>query len=144
MKFKTIYGEHKRIQLEFHSPSLAKQSFKDECDINRILIKFQKTGLLEHVNRYAGRYEDLGDVVDYQTAMIRVLEAQEAFESLPSSLRSRFDNDPAQFLDFVSNPNNADEMVALGLATRISPASSSEERSDGRSSDKDAAETVEQ
>jgi len=37
------------------------------------------------------------------------------FNDLPSSIRSRFGNDPAAFLDFVQDENNADEMVKLGL-----------------------------
>ena len=36
---------------------------------------------------------------------------------LPSSLRSRFGNDPAAYLDFVSNEENKPEMAKLGLLT---------------------------
>jgi phage internal scaffolding protein len=37
------------------------------------------------------------------------------FNDLPSSIRSRFGNDPAAFLDFVNDEGNADEMIKLGL-----------------------------
>jgi hypothetical protein len=38
------------------------------------------------------------------------------FMSLPAKIRSRFQNDPGAFLDFVQNPENRDEMIELGLA----------------------------
>lgn len=101
-------------------PSMTKQSFAAECDINNIMKQFQKTGMLNHVNAKAqsGIYADLPDEVDFQTAMNTVMQGEEAFASLPSKLRTRFGNDPAEFLAFVSDPANADELVELGLATK--------------------------
>lgn len=40
--------------------------------------------------------------------------------ALPAQVRAKFSNDAAEFLDFVQNPKNADELVAMGLATKIS------------------------
>jgi hypothetical protein len=37
------------------------------------------------------------------------------FEDLPSSIRSRFENQPSQFLDFVHDENNLQEMQQMGL-----------------------------
>ena len=42
--------------------------------------------------------------------------AQEQFAALDAAVRSRFDNDPAKFLEFTADPANADEMVKMGLA----------------------------
>jgi len=95
---------------------MTKQSFKDECDINNIIKKFMKTGLMEHVNRYQGDYSDICAFDDYQTSLNQVIEAGEMFSSLPAKIRSRFGNDPAAFLDFVGDPVNAQEMIDLGLA----------------------------
>ena len=98
---------------------------KDECDINRILKKYQKDGILRHVSRFGGRYEDLPDSIDYQESLNAVMAAEAAFLSLPSSVRSRFENDPGRFLAFVGDPANENEMIDLGLATRreVSPPS---------------------
>lgn len=112
----TFYRKHSRVFTPIDGPSMTKQSFKDECDINRILMKYQKTGLLTHVQSYGGRYEDLPSNLDYQESLNAIMAAEEAFMSLPSSLRSRFGNDPATFLDFVGNPANENELVELGLA----------------------------
>jgi len=113
--FRTAFGERKRVSFETVGVSMTRQSFKKDCDINYIMAKYQKTGLIEHVNRYQGNYGDFLTVDDYQSSMIKVMQANEAFESLPSSLRKRFSNDPAEFLSFVQNPDNRDEMIELGL-----------------------------
>ena len=106
-------GERVRVLVET-GPSMTKQSHKDECDINRIMAKYQKTGVITHVAKYAMEYGDATDL-DYQTALNTVLEAQRMFADLPSSVRRKFDEDPAQFLEFVQNPENVDEMRELGL-----------------------------
>lgn len=95
--------------------SMAKQSMKDECDINNILKQYQKTGVIEHVKENAGRFVDLPDVPDYQEALNIVIAAGEAFDNLPGSVRQRFNNDAVAFLDFMDNDENVDESVELGL-----------------------------
>lgn len=101
-------------------PSMARQEFRDQCDINNILKQFKKTGIISHINaqREQGSYEDLPDPMEYQDALNAVLEAQEAFSTLPSKVRTRFDNDPAKFLEFMSDPRNQEEAYDLGLAER--------------------------
>lgn len=96
-------------------PSLTKQSEADSCDINKIMGQYEKTGLLPHINHYQGRYEDLGDARSYHENLNSVIAAQDAFDSLPASIRTRFHNDPALFLDFVSDPDNKEEMEKMGL-----------------------------
>jgi len=113
----SFYRKHERHFAPIGGPSLTQQHMKDECDINRILKKYQKDGILRHVAKYGGRYEDLPDNIDYQASLNAVMEAQEAFISLPSSVRGRFDNDPARFLAFVGDPANENELIALGLAS---------------------------
>lgn len=113
--FITAYGKKTRKPYKTSGESMTKQSFKDECDINNILKKYQKTGLLNHVNQHKGDYTDLTQNVDYHTAQNMIIQAQNSFNSLPSSIRLKFNNDPGQFLDFVHNPDNVDEMKSMGL-----------------------------
>ena len=41
------------------------------------------------------------------------------FDSLPSSLRERFSNDPSRLLAFVDDESNFDEAVKLGLLSPL-------------------------
>jgi phage internal scaffolding protein len=121
-QFRKAYdGKRVRVTKFIDPVTLTKQSFKDRCDINQIVGRFQKTGLVDHVARFNGDYADLVDVPDYHDAMNKIIAANECFISLPSSLRKRFNNDPGEFLDFVGNPDNRDEMVELGLCEPIAP-----------------------
>lgn len=105
----------KRVQITNFEKTLTKQSFRDECNINNIMAKFAVTGVLPETDETRGYYGDVSSLQDYQTSLNQVLKTQEVFSNLPSKIRTRFDNDPAQFVDFVSNPNNVSEMEALGL-----------------------------
>lgn len=97
-----------------------KQSFVAECDINNIIKTFSVTGQITHMSAHAkqGAYMDLPDDLDFQTAMNVIREAETAFATLPSKVRERFNNNPADFLGFMADPNNQDEAIALGLATK--------------------------
>lgn len=91
-----------------------KQSFKDECDINTLMARYQSTGEMPVLNVVAPQYLDASGM-DFQDMQNRVLEAQALFMELPSKLRTRFANDPAQFLDYVADSSNHAEMRQLGL-----------------------------
>jgi len=87
-----------------------KQSFKDEVDVNNIIRRFQKTGELPAASRVP-RYEDFSNVPSYQDALNFVAGVNDAFLELPSRIRNQFSNDPGAYLDFVSDPKNADALV---------------------------------
>lgn len=131
MTLYSFYRPHERVQLvneqvdpktgEIISlPSMTKQSFVAECDINNILKQYKLTGMVSHINAkaQAGAYLDLPDETDFQSALELVIRAEESFATLPSKLRTRFNNDPAEFLEFMADPRNQDEAIELGLATR--------------------------
>ena len=108
-----VYG--KPVRKHFTKPSLTKQASKDECDINKIMAKQQKTGLTAHVSKHQGYYGDFMAATDYHSAMNQILAAGEAFNSVPAEIRAQFDNDPGKFLEFCQNPENEEPMRELGL-----------------------------
>lgn len=104
-------------------PSLTKQSEAWGCDINNIVRQFTETGIYTHVNQRAalGQYLDLPGGFEYQDALNVIVAGEAAFDSLPSSVRERFANNPANFLAFLQDPDNQDEAIRMGLATRKEP-----------------------
>lgn len=92
------------------------QSFIEECDINTIVRDFGVTGRLPDNPIKTPLEGDFTAVVDYQTALNMVLEADAAFSELPSAVRERFGNDAARFVAFASDPENLEECRKLGLA----------------------------
>lgn len=105
-----------RVQVDFSDdPGMTQQHFRDESNVNFIMAKYGASRLLEHYSQFQGNYGDFTDVQDYQTSLNEVIKAQDMFMSLPSDVRSRFGNDPAQFLDFVGREENRSEMKKMGL-----------------------------
>ena len=43
------------------------------------------------------------------------MQAQQSFESLPSELRAKFENDPAKLISYLSDDKNNAEAIKLGL-----------------------------
>lgn len=110
----------KRVIFHFDDPSLTRQEFKDECDLGKIVARFSSTPegreALEAARGYVeSRFEDVSQVTDFRSALETVEAANAAFMRLPAQVRTRFDNDPAAFLDFVDQPGNEAELVSLGL-----------------------------
>jgi len=115
-KVRSAYGpKNNRVVCKSGNDARTKQSFKNECDINNIMAKYQKTGAINHVQNNQAHY-GFADSVTFTESMNIVAKAQSMFNELPSSIRSKFRQDPAAFLDFVQDEANADELVELGLA----------------------------
>jgi phage internal scaffolding protein len=113
-RFKSTF-ERNRVITDYSSqPSLTKSEFKDECDINNVVKRALRTGVLPGVDREA-LYGDFSQVEDYATAQIKIAEAKSEFEQLPSGIKEKFDNDVANLLDFVDDPENEAEAIKLGL-----------------------------
>ena len=99
----------------FPEETLAQQHFKEQCDINRIVAQYAKTGLVPQ-SAATPMAEDFVGITDYHTAMNAIRRGDEAFSTLSADVREKFKNDAGRFVDFCLDPGNLDEVIALGLA----------------------------
>ena len=104
--------------LHCEDATLTQQQFGEECDINNIMQKFGMTGLLPQTP-LPPQYGDFSGVFDYHSAANAIIAAQEQFDALPANIRSRFDNDPSNLIDFIANESNRPEAEKLGLVNPI-------------------------
>lgn len=118
MEIRSKYSERVRVTMEQKGKSRTKQSHKDETNINKIVAKYKKTGILPALIKQNPAYGDFTAVPDYQESLNRVIFAQEQFNGLSAAVRKRFNNDPGEFLEFASNPENKETLYDLGLAER--------------------------
>lgn len=101
--------------------SLTSQEFAEEADINTIIDRFGIGENPVEARKWVTNV-DIAEAPDnYMDVMNQLNEARDQFMSLPAKVRSRFENDPGQFVNFVSDPENVDEMVRLGLAVAREP-----------------------
>ena len=99
-RFQTAYGPRERQNAPVAGISITEQHHKKSCDINSIVAKYQKTGLVDHINKHEAKYGDVSGY-DYKTAQDLVAEQKTIFYELPSQVRAEFDNDPANYLDLI-------------------------------------------
>ncbi|AXH75464.1 MAG: internal scaffolding protein [Microviridae sp.] len=118
--FLSAYSPKNRSQLSFTGPGRTKQSFKDECDINTIMRRYQLTGEIAHLSQRSPIFGDFPEM-DFNQAMAIVVQARENFSQLPAEVRDRFANDPARLLAFLQDPDNREEGIKLGLLRKPEP-----------------------
>lgn len=102
-------------------PSLTRQEFADDADINVIMAQYEKTGVISHINSTPPAFLDLSDVPDLQTAITLIRDSETAFMTLPAKTRAEFDNDPVKFINYAENPENIERMREWGLAPKPDP-----------------------
>lgn len=111
MVFRTCYDKNRtRTQTCFKDDEgVTHQEQKDQCDINNILEKYRRTGVVNHVTKYQEQYGDFTSI-DYQEAQNKVAQVNSMFAELPAKDRANFNNDPELFLEFVAQQKNIDDM----------------------------------
>lgn len=119
-----IYSRFDRPQvsgLTCEDESLTQQQFKDECDIDCILRRYDQTGVLvdplsERRLAQFGDFSNLPSFAEYQN---RLAEVSEYFMSLPPEVRSNFANDVGTFIEAIGNPDNESKLVELGILEKV-------------------------
>ncbi len=114
-KFITAYGPKTKYRTSMDGEKTrTHQSGKDECDINLLMAKYVKTGVLDHQKEHGESY-GFCTSMDLLEALSTVQKANEMFDDLPAQVRTKFNNDAGEFLDFTADPDNQAELVKMGL-----------------------------
>lgn len=106
------------ISLKCKDKSKTMQEFKDEVNINNIMAKYKKNGVVSHIMKDQPMFDDVSETMTYREALQLQITAKENFMQLPSKVRARFKNDPADLMDFLNDSQNFDEAVKLGLVEK--------------------------
>ncbi len=86
-----------------------KQCHKDECDINKIMARFDKTGTISHLSKFEGVYADFSDF-DFHHHSTMLARGDAIFAALPAEIRREFGQNPAEFFNYVNDPKNAGKL----------------------------------
>lgn len=121
-----------RVSLSFaDAPSRTKSEFAEECNINNIVNRGLKSGILPSGSRKP-LFGDYSEVNDYVHIQRTIVEAEQNFMQLDAETRAFFKNNVANLLDFIDNPENAEKAAEMGLieapeqATEVQPEPTSE------------------
>lgn len=102
----------KRVRTEVTGVSLTEQHHKKSCDINTIVAKYRKTGLLDHIKTHGGTYGDVTGM-DFKEAQDLIATQKSIFTDLPATVRAKFDNDPAEYLDLVQTDEGVQTLKTI-------------------------------
>lgn len=105
----------RRVLHHCQGPSRTRQEFSDEADINNVMDRYIQTGQFSHVAKALPFYADATLVNDYYSSKEAADRTMEAFMQLPAKARNKFDNDPGKLINFLKNPENEKEAIAMGL-----------------------------
>lgn len=110
----------KQFSLTCPEPTLTVQADAVQADINFIVNQFIDTGMLPYGNQIP-EFADYTDIPsDYQSALNFINQANDVFMEYPAQIRSKFDNDPHKFLEFVRDPANVEKAKAYGFYGSLS------------------------
>ncbi len=111
------YAKRPALKKEY-GKSLTKTEFTKDANINQIIKKHDKTGILGNPLTACTIQPQFGDMTNSITLydmQLKLKTAGEEFLALPTKIRDRFHNDPGELIDFMSNPDNKEEAIKLGL-----------------------------
>lgn len=117
MNFRTRFSERVAVQLVCPpEEGRTKSEFMDECDINKIMARYRRTGVLpESARAAAARFGDFSQVPSFMEMQDKILAANEMFAALPAAVRKQFDNDPHEFLSAAQTEEGQELLIKLGL-----------------------------
>lgn len=116
----------KKVRLMFYkdnpkSVGRTQQHFKDEANINKIVARYNKSGLLTDPAiepTHMPQFGDFSNVVDFQTMQNKMVEIKDYFMSLGADIRKMFDNNPQNLMTWVQDPANLKQARELGILPR--------------------------
>lgn len=122
MKIYSRFDRPQVVGLTCEDESLTQQQFKDECDIDCILRRYDQTGVLVDPlsERRLAQFGDFSNLPSFSEYQNRLAEVSEYFMSLPPEIRSNFANDLGTFIDTIGNPDNESKLVELGILVKDS------------------------
>lgn len=123
VEISSVFAHHRVSGFSSSKPTMTQQNFKRECDINVIMQRYLEgdAPLVDPLKVRSSEplFGDFSDIPDLQTAQNKLIEANDMFMQLNSNIRLRFNNDPLEFVAFVQNPDNEDELRELGILPKI-------------------------
>lgn len=127
MSFRGNYKRGERLQTKFDkTKSRTEQAHKQEVDINFILKRYRKTGILPVASR-TPQFGDATVITDFHKSMQVVAQGKSEFAKLPAAERLKYKNDPKLWI----------ESLDAGLKAALS-----KRAEDAKKADEDAKKAV--
>lgn len=104
-----------RVSTPVGTVSKTRASEAEATDVNRIMAKYLRTGVITHWNNRRPVYGDFSQANDYKAALDQVIEARDAFAELPAEVRKAAENDPEVFMRMLADEDGMQQLVDAGM-----------------------------
>lgn len=109
-RFNSLYGDRERPSLSWpEDAKRAKQSFRDEVDINHIVDRYSRAGQLPEGNARKMQYADCTLIPDFQDVQNIYAEARSSYESLTAREKADLGSFEAYLRLIAETPSEASE-----------------------------------
>lgn len=92
---------------------------KDDADITKIVAAHFSTGVFPGTSRPLQYIDTTVMPQSYEEVLNLHATTKSLFYKLPHDIRARFNNNPAIFMDFASDPANDAELAKFGFTTIV-------------------------
>ena len=114
-KFFTKYTPPKVPGFSSEMESKVQEQFADACQTDTIIRKYNMMGVNPFIASGGSQYLDTTEIPSFVVAQNAQVKVKEYFEGLPSDIRLEFNNDPMQFAEAVTDPQNEDYLREIGV-----------------------------
>jgi len=115
------WSDREKVSYECQGESLTEQSHRDACDINMMVARARRTGVMPQ-SVGEPRFMDC-PAMTYHEALETVRAAESSFMALPAKTRKAFENNPAFLLAAIEaskdDPALHSELVELGVLEEV-------------------------
>lgn len=103
----------RRVQV-YQNPgqSLTEQHHARACDINTIMARYVRDGVLTHMNDHAANYGDISEL-DFKESMDTIRAVEQEFADLPAYVRAHYQQDASKYLMAISTPEGVENLRSL-------------------------------
>lgn len=113
-KFSNLANNKPLAKLPSGNTKMQQHMVRD-VDINTILSKYRKTGVITHIARAKAIYGNFTELKDVADAMNVTAKASQVFDSLPAEIRNEFKNSIPGFFEYIQDPKNRARCEELGI-----------------------------
>lgn len=107
--------KRKRVRTEVGTKSRTKQSETEATNVNTIMRKYQKTGVIDHWNQNRPTFGDFSMSQGLHANMIAAELAQDEFMKLDAHVRKACDNEPVKLLELMTSPEGLEVLREAGM-----------------------------
>lgn len=104
-----------KCQSVVYEDEVTEQSHKRSTDMHYIRDRAMREGIDIFNEKYDFTPTNYLGVPDYQDAQNMIAATNTMFEKIPAEVREKFKNDAGNFVDWLSNQNNYEEIKEMGF-----------------------------